>query len=147
MIAGKRELIEYYRQKGRPFLFSTGLTVADTAAVLAGVRMLTASDARVKKLWENGRYLKTQFQKFGFDTGRSETPITPVMIGDENLAKTFSAKLFERGVFATAIKFPMVPMGKARIRVMPTSAHTKKDLDFGIQHFVKLGKELGILKR
>jgi len=144
-ITGKKELIEYYRQKGRPFLFSTGLTVGDTAAVLAGVRMLTASDTRVKKLWENGRYLKTQFQKLGFDTGRSETPITPVMIGDENLAKTFSGKLFERGVFATAIKFPMVPMGKARIRVMPTSVHTRKDLDFGIQHFAKLGKELRIL--
>lgn len=145
VIAGKKELIEFYRQKGRPFLFSTGLTVGDTAAVLAGVGMLTASDARVKRLWENGRYLKTQFQKLGFDTGRSETPITPVMMGDENLTKTFSGQLFDAGVFATAIKFPMVPMGKARIRVMPSATHTKKDLDFGLKTFVQVGKQLGVI--
>lgn len=146
VIAGKKELIEYYRQKGRPFLFSTGLTVADTAAVIEAVRILTKSDKVVRALWNNAKFLKSGFQSLGFDTGRSETPITPVMLGDENIAKNFSAKLFENGVFATPIKFPMVPLGKARIRVMPSAAHTRKDLEFGISKFEKVGRELGLIK-
>lgn len=145
VIAGKKELIEYYRQKARPFAFSTGLTVPDTAALIAGIQLLTDSDALVKKVWANGAYLKKEFKKLGFNTGVSETPITPVMIGDENIAKTFSAKLFEHNVFATPIKFPMVALGKARIRVMPSASHTKKDLDFGISAFRTVGKELGII--
>lgn len=145
VIAGKKELIEYYRQKGRPISFSTGLTVPDTAALIEGVTMLMQSDALVKKVWANGAYLKKEFTKLGFNTGVSETPITPVMIGDENLAKTFSAKLFEHNVFATPIKFPMVALGKARIRVMPSASHTKKDLDFGVAAFAKVGKELGVI--
>lgn len=145
VIAGKKELIEYYRQKGRPYLFSTGLTVADTAAVIEGVKILTASKALVKHLWDNAAYLKRGFQKLGFDTGVTQTPITPVMLGDENLAKEFSAKLFTLGVFATPIKFPMVALGKARIRVMPSAVHSKKDLDFGLKAFAKVGKVLGII--
>jgi len=144
-IAGKRELIEYYRQKGRPFLFSTGLSIPATAAMIECVQVLTESDTLVKKVWNNAMYLKKGFQKLGFDTGRSETPITPVMIGDENKAKEFSAKLFEHKVYATPIKFPMVPLGKARIRVMPSAAHEKKDLDFGLKVFATVGKELGII--
>lgn len=147
VIAGKRELIEYYRQKGRPYLFSTGLTVADAAAVLEGVKILSKSKALVKKLWDNAAYLKAGFQKMGFDTGRTQTPITPVMLGDENLAKEFSKKLFENGVFATPIKFPMVPLGKARIRVMPSASHTKKDLDLGLKVFEKVGRELNVLSK
>jgi glycine C-acetyltransferase len=147
VIAGKRELIEYYRQKGRPYLFSTGLTVADAAAVLEGVKILTKSKALVKKLWDNAAYLKAGFQKMGFDTGRTQTPITPVMLGDENLAKEFSKKLFENGVFATPIKFPMVPLGRARIRVMPSATHTKKDLDLGLKVFEKVGRELNVLSK
>jgi glycine C-acetyltransferase len=146
VIAGKKELIEYYRQKGRPFLFSTGLTVADTAAIIEAVKILTKSGSLVKKLWDNAAYLKQGFKKLGFDTGRSETPITPVMLGDENLAKNFSVKLFENGVFATPIKYPMVALGKARIRVMPSASHSKKDLDLGLAAFAKVGKELGVLK-
>jgi glycine C-acetyltransferase len=145
VIAGKKELIEYYRQKGRPYLFSTGLTVADSAAVIEGVKILSTSESLVKKLWDNAAYLKAAFQKMGFDTGRTQTPITPVMLGDENLAKEFSKKLFENGVFATPIKFPMVAMGKARIRVMPSATHTKKDLDFGLNIFEKVGKELQVI--
>jgi glycine C-acetyltransferase len=145
VIAGKKELIEYYRQKGRPYLFSTGLSVADSAAVIEGVKILSRSDALVKKLWDNAAYLRARFQKMGFDTGRTQTPITPVMLGDENLAKDFSKKLFERGVFATPIKFPMVALGKARIRVMPSATHTKKDLDFGLKAFEQVGRELGVL--
>ncbi|MFZ2024759.1 MAG: glycine C-acetyltransferase [Microgenomates group bacterium] len=145
VITGKKELIEWYRQKGRPFAFSTGLTIPDTAALIACITMLMKSDVLVKKVWANGDYLKKEFTKLGFNTGVSETPITPVMIGDENLAKTFSAKLFEHNVFATPIKFPMVALGKARIRVMPSASHTKKDLDFGIAAFETVGKELGII--
>ncbi len=145
VIAGKKELIEYYRQKGRPYLFSTGLTVADTAAIIEGVKILSKSKVLVKKLWDNAAYLRNGFQKLGFDTGRTETPITPVMLGDENLAKNFSMKLMERGVFATPIKYPMVALGKARIRVMPSAGHTKKDLDFGLGQFAKVGKSLGVL--
>lgn len=145
VIAGKKELIEYYRQKGRPYLFSTGLTVADTAAVIEGVNILSKSKALVKKLWDNAKYLRENFKKLGFDTGSTQTPITPVMLGDENLAKTFSAKLFENKVFATPIKYPMVPLGRARIRVMPSAGHTKKDLDFGLRAFAEVGNELGVI--
>lgn len=146
VVAGKKELIEYYRQKARPFLFSTGLTVADTAALREGVKILMESDELVKKVWENAKYLKEGFIKLGFDTGKSETPITPVMLGDENLAKDFSVKLFEKGVYATPIKFPMVPLGKARLRVMPSASHEKADLDLGLKAFAEVGKELGVLK-
>lgn len=145
VIAGKKELIEYYRQKGRPYLFSTGLTVADAAAVIEGVKILTRSKSLVKKLWDNAAYLKKGFQKLGFDTGVTQTPITPVMLGDENLAKEFSARLLAHGVFATPIKFPMVALGKARIRVMPSSAHSKKDLDYGLAAFAKVGRELKVI--
>ncbi len=124
VITGKKELIEYYKQKGRPFLFSTGLTVGDTAAVIEAVNVLTKSGAVVKKLWENASYLKKGFQRAGFDIGQSQTPIIPVMLGDENLAKNFSAKLFSYNVFATSIRYPMVALGKARIRVMPSASHT-----------------------
>ncbi len=145
VIAGKKELIEYYRQKGRPYLFSTGLTVADCAAVIEGVHILSKSDALVKKLWANAKYLRDGFTNMGFNTGVTQTPITPVMLGDENLAKEFSAKLFTLGVFATPIKFPMVAIGKARIRVMPSAAHTKKDLDAGLAAFEQVGKELHVI--
>lgn len=145
VIAGKKELIEYYRQKGRPYLFSTGLTVADAAAVIEGVRILSRSSAPVKKLWANAIYLRNGFQKLGFDIGKTETPITPVMLGDENLAKEFSIKLFDRGVFATPIKYPMVALGKARIRVMPSASHSKRDLDVGLAAFQQVGRELGVL--
>ena len=145
VITGKKELIEYYRQKGRPYLFSTGISVGDAAAVVEGVRILSESDKLVKKLWSNAKYLRTKFQKLGFNTGVTQTPITPVMIGDENVAKEFSKRLMEEGVFATPIKFPMVALGKARIRVMPSATHSKKDLDIGIAAFAKVGKELGIM--
>ena len=115
-ITGRKELIDFYRQKARQFLFSNGLSVPDTAALIESVKMLESSDTLVKKLWSNAKYLSAGLTKVEFDIGRSETPITPVMLGDENRAKLFSEKLFARGVFATAIKFPMVARGAARIR-------------------------------
>lgn len=144
-ITGKKELIEYYRQKARPLLFSNGLSIPDTAALIESVKILSQSDDLVKKLWKNADYLKAGFARLGLDTGKSETPITPVMLGDENLAKNFSSELFNRKVYATTIKYPMVPIGKARIRVMPSAIHTKKDLDFGLSKFAEVGKKLGVL--
>ena len=145
-ITGKKVLIDFYKQKARQFLFSNALTIPDTAALLEGVKILEESDELVKKLWDNTKYLKEELKKLGFDTGYSETPITPVMLPDENIAKEFSAKLFEEDVFATPIVFPMVAKNKARIRVIPSAAHSREDLDFGIKAFAKVGKVLGVLK-
>ena len=145
-ITGKKVLIDFYKQKARQFLFSNALTIPDTAALLEGVKILEESDELVQKLWDNAKYLKVEFKKLGFDTGHSETPITPVMLPDENIAREFSAKLFEEDVFATPIVFPMVAKDKARIRVIPSAAHSREDLDFGIKAFEKVGKVLGVLK-
>jgi len=144
-IAGNKKLIEYYKQKARPFSFSTGLSIPDTAALLESINILQSSPSLVEKLWHNGEYLKNGFQKLGFNTGHSETPITPVMIGDEATAKTFSQELFQLDVFATPIVFPMVPKGKARIRVMPSAAHSLEDLDFGLKQFALVGKKMGLI--
>jgi glycine C-acetyltransferase len=144
-IAGKKTLIGYYNLKARQRLFSIALTIPDTAASLEAVNILLESDELVTKLWDNTNYLRTEFKKLGFDTGHPESPITPVMLGDEDLAKQFSAKLFEENVFATPIVFPMVPKGTARIRVIPSAAHSKEDLDLGIRAFTKVAKELKII--
>ena len=145
-ITGKKELIAFYKQKARQYLFSNALTIADTAALIEGVRILEESDELPKKLWDNTKYIKDSFKKLGFDTGHSATPITPVMLGDEDLAANFSSKLFDENVFATPIRFPMVAKGASRIRVIPSASHSRKDLDFGIKAFEKVGKELGVLK-
>jgi len=144
-ITGKKVLIDFYKQKARQFLFSNALTIPDTAALLEGVKILEESDELVQKLWNNAKYLKEEFKKLGFDTGNSETPIIPVMLPDEELARNFSTRLFEENVFATPIVFPMVPRGKARIRVIPSASHSRKDLDFGIAAFEKVAKELKVL--
>lgn len=144
-ITGKKVLIDFYKKNARQFLFSNALTIPDTAALLEAVKILEASDELVIKLWDNAKYIKEKFSELGFDTGESVTPITPVMIGDEEKAKEFSLKLFELDVFATPIIFPMVAKGKARIRVIPSAAHNKEDLDKGIAAFEKVGKELGII--
>ncbi len=145
-IAGKKLLVDFYNQKARQRLFSIALTIPDTAAALEAVKILQESDDVVKKLWDNTEYLRAELQKAGFNTGNSQTPITPVMLGDEEVAKEFSAKLFEKDVFATPIIFPMVAKGAARIRVIPSASHSKEDIDKGIAAFVSVGKELGVLK-
>lgn len=145
-VAGKREIVEWLNQRGRPFLFSSATTAADTAACIAAVDILEASTELVDRLWENARYFKTEMARAGFDTGRSETPITPIMLGDEVLTRRFSQKLFENEVFAMGITYPTVPKGKARIRVMISAAHSRGDLDRGIEMFVKAGRELGVVK-
>lgn len=145
-VAGSKTLIEYMKQRARPFLFSTPLSPADTSALLKVVEILSRDDSLVKKLWENGNYIKEQFKSYGFNTGHSQTPITPVIIGDEKTAMEFSKMLFEEGVFAQGIVFPTVPKGTARIRVMVSAAHTKEDLDFGVSKFVEIGRKLGVIK-
>lgn len=145
-ITGKKELITFYKTRARQYLFSNALTIPDTAALIEAVKILEQSDELVKKLWDNTNYIKEEFKKLGFDTGTSETPITPVMLGDEELAADFSAKLFEENVFATPIRFPMVAKGKARIRVIPSASHSKEDLDLGVAAFEKVGKSLNVLK-
>ncbi len=145
VIAGKKIIVDYIRQKARPFLFSSAPTPADTAACLAAVDILEESEELVERLWENARYLKAGMDALGFDTGHSQTPILPIMLGDAGLAKAFSQRLFENGVFAMGIGYPTVPKGQARIRVMNTAAHTKEDLDFGLEVFAKVGRELGVI--
>lgn len=144
-ITGKKVLIDFYKQKARQFLFSNALTIPDTAAVLEGVKILLESDELVNKLWDNTNYLKNGFKKLGFDTGHSETPIIPVMLGLEEIAREFSSKLFELNVFATPIVFPMVAKDAARIRVIPSASHSKEDLDKGLVAFERVGKELKVI--
>jgi glycine C-acetyltransferase len=145
VIAGKGPVIEYIRQNARPNLFSSALTPADTAACMAAVDYVEEHPELVEKLWENAEYFKSGIQDLGIDTGHTQTPIVPVMLGDVKLAKAFSAKLFEYGVFAMALGFPTVPRGAARIRVMNTAAHTKEDLDRGLEIFEKVARELDVL--
>lgn len=143
-VAGSATLVDFIRQKARPNLFSSAMTVPDAAANLAVVEIMAESDDRVKKLWDNGNYLKNRLTESGFNVGKSETPITPVIIGEAAAAKAFSARLFDEGVFATAIVFPTVPKGTARIRAMVSAAHSREDLDTGIAAFVKIGREMGV---
>ncbi|MGE5560087.1 MAG: glycine C-acetyltransferase [Chloroflexota bacterium] len=145
-VSGSAELVDWLKQRGRPFLFSSALTAADVAAGIAAVDILEESDELVKKLWDNARYFKAKMQQLGFDTGKSETPITPVMVGDAIKAKELSKGLFEEGVFAMAIAYPTVPQGKARIRVMISASHEHKDLDFAAEKFAKVGRSLGLIK-
>ncbi|MBL8046476.1 MAG: aminotransferase class I/II-fold pyridoxal phosphate-dependent enzyme, partial [Anaerolineales bacterium] len=145
IVAGNATVIEWLRQRARPFLFSSAMTVPDVAACLAALDVLEESTELVDKLWKNARYFKAEIKQLGFDTGVSETPITPVLLGEAPLAQQFSRQLFESGVFAMAIGFPTVPRGKARIRVMISAAHERADLDYGLDAFAKVGKTLGVI--
>lgn len=144
-VAGKQTIVDWLRQRGRPFLFSSAVTPPDVAACIAAVDILEESTDLVEKLWENGRYFKKNMQEMGFDIGHSETPITPVMLGPATMAQKMSQRLFEEGIFATAIGFPTVPKGKARIRVMLSAAHSTEDLDEALSIFKKVGEELDII--
>ena len=145
LIAGKRPIIDWLRQRGRPFLFSSALTVPDTAACLAAVTLLQESTELVDRLWSNAALFKKEMQTMGFNTGVTQTPIVPVMLGEAALAQKFSQRLFEEGVFAMAISYPTVPPGKARIRVMNSAAHSHNDLEIALDVFGRIGKELGVI--
>jgi glycine C-acetyltransferase len=144
-IAGRKKIVEWLRQRGRPFIFSSAVTPADTAACIAAVDLLESSTELVDKLWDNTRYFKEGMKSLGFDIGKSETPITPVMLGEAPLAQEFSRRLFKEGVFAMAIGYPTVPRGLARIRVMNSASHSLEDLDKGLSIFEKVGRELGVI--
>jgi len=141
-IAAKQPLIDCYLMAARQRLFSIALTIPDTAALLEAVTMLDESEDLVRKLWDNVQYLNKGFAELGFDIGNSETPIIPVMLGDEDLARSFSARLFEEGVFASAICFPMVPKGTARVRVIVSASFSRDDCDAGLAAFKKVKAEL-----
>jgi glycine C-acetyltransferase len=145
VVAGNPKVVEWLQQRGRPFLFSSAMTVPDTAACLASLDLLEESTELVDRLWENTRYFKQEMQSLGFDIGNSFTPITPVMLGEAPLAQQFSRDLFEQGVFAMALGFPTVPRGKARIRVMISASHSKQDLEYGLQAFRTVGAKLGVI--
>jgi glycine C-acetyltransferase len=146
MVAGNKVIIDWLRQRGRPFMFSSAMTSADVAACIAAVDLLESSTALVDKLWDNARFFKGEMKSLGFDMGASETPITPVMLGEAPLAQQFSRELFESGVFAMALGFPTVPKGKARIRVMISAVHDRDDLGQGLEVFAKVGRKLGVLQ-
>ena len=144
-VAGSQRLIEYLKQKARPFLFSSALTVADVAANLAALEIMESSDELVKKLWENKNYFQENLKKMGFNLGTTKTPITPIIVGDEKKAQQFSKELFENNIFVQAIVYPTVPKGTARLRVMISAIHKKEDLDFALEVFEKIGKNLSII--
>lgn len=145
-VAGRRNLIEWLNHRGRPFLFSTAMPPAMVMACMEAVDILSESTELTDKLWDNAKYLKAGLDKLGFDTGNSETPITPVIAGEAKTAIELSKRLFEEGVFAQSIVFPTVAKDKARVRTIVTAAHTKADLDEAIEAFAKVGKELGLIK-
>lgn len=145
-VAGTQDLIDWLKVRGRPFLFSTSLTPGAAGACIEAINILTESTELHDKLWENGNYLKKGLKELGFDIGDSETPITPCIIGEAAKAQEFSKRLYEEGVYAKAIVFPTVPMGTARVRNMPSAAHTKEMLDDAIAIYKKVGQEMGIIK-
>jgi glycine C-acetyltransferase len=145
VVAGKTLIVKWLRQRARPFLFSSAMTVPDAAACIAAIDILEESTELVDRLWANTKTFKREMSKLGFDTGESTTPITPVMLGDANLAQEFSKRLFDEGIFAMALGFPTVPRGKARIRVMISAAHSDEDLTTGLAAFEKVGKGLDVL--
>jgi glycine C-acetyltransferase len=144
-VAGERRLIDYLASVARPFTFSSSLPPSVVATCSAAVDVMLEEPERIVRLWDNARHFKEGLKKLGFDTGASETPITPVLIGDTKKAQAFSARLFEEGVFALAICFPIVGRGKDRLRTIVSSGHTAKDLDFALEKFGKVGRELGLI--
>lgn len=145
IVAGSAKVIDLVRQRGRPFLFSSATPPADVAACIAAVDLLETSTELVDRLWANARYFQDQLRKMGLDTGHSETPITPVMLGEAPLAQQFSRELFAENIFAMSLGFPTVPKGKARIRVMISAAHSQDDLNQGLAAFEKVAKKLGVI--
>ena len=144
-VAGNKYLREWALNKSRSWLLSGSAPPAVVAACIAAIELLQEKPQIVKKLWRNTRYYKKALKKLGFDIGVSETPITPLMLGESKTAQDFAAELLKEGVFTIPIFFPMVAQGKARIRTMPTAAHNKEILDEAISKFEKVGKRLGVI--
>lgn len=144
-VAGKQETKTWLSHRARPLLFSTALPPAATAAAMKSVELLMSSSEFTDRLWDNANYFKEKLGKLGFDTGHSETPITPVIIGSEADTMKFSKALLEAGVYVSGIVFPTVPKGTGRLRCMISASHTKEDLDYAVEQFEKVGKSLDLI--
>jgi glycine C-acetyltransferase len=145
-VCGSRDLIDYLYHRARPFLFSTSHPPAVVGACLAAFDLLESEPARIATLWDNTRYFKDALRRAGFDTGASETPITPILVGEAGTAHEFSRRLFENGLWATGIGFPTVPEGRARIRTIVTATHSSDLLDRAVEILSRVAKEMGILR-
>jgi glycine C-acetyltransferase len=144
-VAGSRALIEFLYHRARPFLFSTSHPPAVAASCLAAIDVLESEPQLIERLWNNTRFFKSGLRSLGFDTGASESPITPVIVGDAALAMKLSDVLFDNGVFAQGIGFPTVPRGKARVRTIVTATHTRDELQFALDCFATVGRSLGVI--
>lgn len=144
-IAGSSALVDFLKQRARPFLFSTGCPPAVAAACIKGIELMRDEPELSERLWANTKYWQEGLQKLGFDTGVTQTPITPVMIGDEAKTQEAQRLLRDEGILALAIVFPTVGRGKARLRTMPTAAHTHTDFDEALAAFERVGKKLGLI--
>jgi glycine C-acetyltransferase len=144
-VAGSTSLIQFLHRRARPFLFSTSHPPSVAATCIAALDVLESEPQWMERLWSNTRFFKAGLQALGFDTGASESPITPVIVGDGARAMTLSDKLFDAGVFAQGIGFPTVPQGRARVRTIVTATHTEAELQFALDAFGKVGRELGII--
>lgn len=145
-VAGSKTMQEWLNHRGRPILFSTSLPPAAVGAIIEAIKMLMETTEYTDRLWSNAKYFKEKLGKLGFNTGHSETPITPVIIGDEAKTMEFSRKLFDNGVFVSGIVFPTVPRGTGRVRCMVTAGHSEEQLDRAVAAFEKVGKEMNILE-
>ena len=141
----KKVTIDWLKNRGRPFLFSTGLPPAAVGAAIEAIKMLMESTEYTDRLWDNAKHFKEGLSKLGFNTGNSETPITPIIVGDEAKTLLFSKNLFNNGVFSGPIVFPTVPKGTGRVRCMVTAGHTKAQLDEAVKICQKVGKDMGII--
>ncbi len=144
-VGGTRAFVDFLHQRARPFLFSTSHPPAVTAACLAALEVLENEPQWMERLWDNTRFFKAGLAALGFNTGASESPITPVIVGDASRAMQMSDRLFERGVFAPAIGFPTVARDQARLRTIVTATHTQDELQFGLDAFGQVGRELGVV--
>ena len=144
-VAGTSALIDFLSHRGRPFLFSTSHPPSVTATCLAALDVLLEEPEIIERLWDNTRFFKAGLTALGFNTGMSESPITPVIVGDGALAMTLSDQLFEGGVFAQGIAFPTVARDRARVRTIVTATHTREDLQFALDTFGRVGRSLGIV--
>jgi glycine C-acetyltransferase len=144
-VAGTRNLIEFLQHRARPFLFSTSHPPSVTAACIAALEVLTEEPEIIERLWTNTRFFKAGLEALGFNTGLSESPITPVITGDSAKANMLSDRLFQQGVFAQAIAFPTVAKDKARVRTIVTATHTVEDLQYALDMFELVGRELNLV--
>jgi glycine C-acetyltransferase len=145
-VAGKSEIVEYLRQKARPYLFSNTLAPAIVGGTLRAIEMLTASTALRDRLESNTKRFRDGISKAGLEVRPGTHPICPVMLYDERLAHTMADRLLDEGIYVIGFSFPVVPRGKARIRVQVSAAHTVEQIDAAIQAFSKIGLDLGVIK-